>query len=385
MDLNDLELEHLRTSVDGPVFLPHEPGYDRERVGHNLATPQLPAVIVGATSARDVIAAVNFAATLDLPVSVQATGHGGVGPGVGAVLISTRRMTGLSIDPDAGLARVEAGVRWQQVMDEAAKHGLAALNGASPSVGVVSYTLGGGLGPLARPYGWAADRVRAIDLVTADGQLRRVTAEQHADLFWALRGGKGNFGVVTALEFELLPVSTIYAGGLFFPGEAALPVLHEYRRWTQIVPDEMTSSIALLRLPPTPAVPALLRGRLVVHVRISFAGAAKQGERWVLPLRTIGPRILDTVSTMPYAQNAAIPMDPVDPLPAYERTTALRNLDDVAIDTVLSLAGPGTECVRRSLPIPSLQHKWQAEHARPAGGPASQMRQARIKTLKWLQ
>jgi hypothetical protein len=183
-----------------------------------------------------------------------------------------------------------------------------------------------------------------LELVTADGRLRRVTAEQHPDLFWALRGGKGNFGVVTALEFELLPISTIYAGGLFLPGEAALPVLHVWLRWTQTVPDEMTSSIALLRLPPTPALPAPLRGRLVVHVRISFAGAAEQGERWIVPLRAIGPRILDTVSTMPFAQNAAIHMDPADPLPAYERTMALRDLDSVAIDTVLSLAGPDTDC-----------------------------------------
>jgi FAD/FMN-containing dehydrogenase len=287
---------------------------------------------------------VNFAAAADLPVSVQATGHGGVGPGAGAVLISTRRMTEVSIDPDARLARVGAGVRWRQVMDEAAKYGLAPLNGSSPSVGVVSYTLGGGLGPLARPYGWAADRVRAIDLVTADGRLRRVTAEQHPDLFWALRGGKGNFGVATALQFELLPVSTIYAGGLFFSGEAALPVLHGYRRWLRTVPDEMTSSIALLRLPPTADAPAPLRGTLTVHVRISFAGPADEGERWLAPLRGIGPRILDTVATMPFAENAAIHMDPVDPLPAYERTIALRDLDDVAIDTILSLAGPDADC-----------------------------------------
>jgi FAD/FMN-containing dehydrogenase len=329
--------------VDGPVFLPHDAGYDRERVGYNLAIPQQPAVIVGATSARDVAAAVNFAAALDQPVSIQATGHGSLGPGAGAVLISTRRMTGLSIDPDARLARVEAGVRWQHVIDEAAKHGLAALNGSSPSVGVVSYTLGGGLGPLARAYGWAADRVRTIELVTADGRLRRVTAQQHADLFWALRGSKGNFGVVTALEFELLPISTIYAGGLYFPGEAALPVLHRYRRWLQTVPDEMTSSIALLRLPATSDAPAPLRGTLAVHVRISYAGSADDGERLLAPLRAIGPRIIDTVSTMPFAQNAAIHMDPVDPLPVYERTMALRDVDDVAIDTLLSLAGPDSD------------------------------------------
>jgi len=339
-----MHIQELREALTGPVFAAGEPGYDDERAGFNLAVQQQPSVIVGAMNAHDVAAAVDFAAGHHLPVSVHATGHGAAGPGLGAVMISTRRMSGISIDPAKRLARVEAGVRWQPVIDAAAEHGLAPLNGSSPTVGVVSYTLGGGLGPLGRRYGWAADRVRAIDVVTADGKLRTVTATRHPDLFWALRGSKGNLGVVTALEFELVPLTTIYGGGLFFPGEAAPQVLHAYQRWTLTVPDEMTSSLALLRLPSRPGFPAEFRGRFVVHVRIAYAGPAAAGERVVAPLRAIGPRLLDTVADMPYRENAAIHGDPLEPLPGYERTTALRCLDAATVEAVLSLAGPDSDC-----------------------------------------
>jgi FAD binding domain/Berberine and berberine like len=363
MDLSERDHQELRDSVRGSVHRPGEPGYDEERVGFNLALPQSPAIIVAATGAADVAAAVRFAASRRLPVSVQATGHAPVGTGDGAVLVSTRGMTGLRIDPTTRTARVEAGVRWQQVVEEAAKHGLAPLNGSSPSVGVVSYTLGGGIGPLARPYGWAADRVRSLDIVTADGELRTATSDRHPDLFWGVRGGKGNFGIVTALEFELVAVATIYGGGLFFAGESASEILHTYQRWTQTVPDEMTSSVALLRLPPLPTIPEPLRGRFVVHVRISYLGTPERGEELVAPLRAVGPRVLDTVAEMPYAENASIHMDPVDPLPGYDRSLALRPLDDAAIDALLSVAGPETDF---SLLLVEVRHLGGALRRQPA-------------------
>ncbi len=173
----------------------------------------------------DVLAAIRFAAAHDLPVAVQATGHGAAGPADDALLVNTRRMTGVWLDPAARTARIQAGVRREQVIHEAAPFGLAPLNGSSPLVGAVGYTLGGGLGPLGRAYGYAADHVRSIDLVPADGRLRHVTPTQHDDLFWGLRGGKGNFGVVTALEVELVPVARLYGGGLYFPGELAAAAL----------------------------------------------------------------------------------------------------------------------------------------------------------------
>jgi FAD/FMN-containing dehydrogenase len=363
MNLTKRDRRELQDAIQGSVYEPGEPGYDEERAGFNLAIQQTPSVIVAVNDASDVSAAVRFAAARGLPVSVQATGHGATGPGDGAVLVSTRRLTGLWIDPTTRTARVEAGVRWQQVIDEAAKHGLAPLNGAAPTVGVVSYTLGGGLGPLARPYGWAADRVRSVELVTADGEVRTVDAVRHPDLFWGVRGGKGNFGIATALEFELVPVARIYGGGLFFPGESASEVLHAYRRWVETVPDEMTSSVALLRLPPLPEFPEPLRGRLVVHVRISYAGTAEGGERLIEPLRAIGPRVLDTVAEMPYTEVAAIHMDPVDPIPGYERTMSLRTLDDAAVDALLTVAGPDSDT---SLLLIELRHLGGALRRQPA-------------------
>jgi FAD/FMN-containing dehydrogenase len=343
VDLSPPAVEDLAASVIGPVFLPGDPGYDIERAVFNLSVEHHPAVIVGATCAADVQHAVGFAAAQGLPVAVQATGHG---PAVGAdaaVLVTTRRMDAVHVDPEARTARVEAGVRWQTVIDAAALHGLAPLNGSSPLVGVVGYTLGGGLGPMGRAYGYAADHVRVLEIVTADGQLRRANAVEHEDLFWGVRGGKGNFGIVTALEFDLVPVARLYGGGLYFDGQLAPQVLHAYRTWTEQVPDTMTSSVALLRLPPVPAVPEPLRGRLVVHVRIAYLGSAGEGEDLVAPLRAVGERVIDTVAEMPYTDVAAIHADPTDPLPAYERTMMLSGLDGPAVDALLELVGPGSD------------------------------------------
>src|SRR5262249_46496333 len=163
-------------------------------------------------------------------------------------------------------ARVGAGVKWRPVIDAAAEHGLAPLNGSSSDVGVVGYTLGGGLGPMARTYGFAADHVLALGVGPAGGQIRRVDADHYPDLFWALRGGKGNFGIVTAIEFELVPVTRLYGGGIFFPGAAAPEVLHEFAHWSKQMPEEVTTSVALLRLPDFPFIPEPLRGKLSVHL-----------------------------------------------------------------------------------------------------------------------
>jgi FAD/FMN-containing dehydrogenase len=206
----------------------------------------------------------------------------------GAVLITTGRMDGVEIDPAARTARVAAGAHWQQVVDAATPVGLAPLNGSSAKVGVTGYVLGGGLSPtMGRTYGWAADHVRAIEVVTADGTWRRATPTDEPHLFWALRGAKGNFGVVTAIEIDLFPVTTYFGGGLFYAGEHTAAVLHAYREWITTAPDELNSSVALLRLPPLPEVPEPLRGRLVVHVRVCHLGSVSDGERLVAPLRAV--------------------------------------------------------------------------------------------------
>ncbi|MEV1157128.1 FAD-binding oxidoreductase [Micromonospora chokoriensis] len=331
----------LAAQTVGPVLLPGDERYDVECASYNLAIPQRPALVVGATNAADVQTAVRFAADQGLPVAVLATGHSAL-PSAGALLITTRRMDTVVVDVAARTVRIEAGVRWQQVVDAAAEHGLAPLSGAAPTVGVVGYTLGGGLSPIGRTFGFAADHVHLIDVVTADGELRTVTATDEPELFWALRGGKGNFGVVTAMEFALFPVSRIYGGGLFFPGERAADVLKAWGRWTAGVPDELTSSVALLRLPPVPEVPEPLRGRLVAHIRIAYVGAADDGERLIAPLRAIAPTLVDSVTEMPYRAVGSIHADPPTPIPFVDRSALLREFTADLVDTIIAQAGPDT-------------------------------------------
>ncbi|MFJ6214942.1 FAD-binding oxidoreductase [Streptomyces sp. NPDC092296] len=330
--------------VRGPVLTPGQLGYTEELAGFNLLLEQRPAVVVGATGPADVRAAVRFAARHGLPVAVQATGHGQVRSAEGAVLITTHRMDGVRIDPVRRTARVGAGTRWEQVIHEAAGFGLAPLNGSSPLVGAVGYTLGGGLGVLGRTFGYAADHVVGLDLVTADGTLREVTAQSEPDLFWALRGGKGNFGVVTSMEIALLEVERLYGGTLIFDGSLAPAVLHAWREWTATAPEELTSSVALIRYPDAPGLPVELRGRFRVAVRIAYVGPVAAGERLVAPLRALGPRVVDSLRDLPYSEVASIYADPTEPYAFHERTMMLGALDAEAVDALLGLAGPGTGC-----------------------------------------
>src|SRR3954451_12381196 len=270
----------LVATVAGSVLLPGDAGYDDERAVWNLNHELVPAVIVVPESAADVQAAVNFAAGQHRPVLVKTTGHQIVGRAHGAVVIATRRMNDVAIDAVGRTARVGAGAIWSEVVEKAAKAGLAPLNGSNPSVGVAGYTLGGGLSPtLGRSHGYAADHVRSLDVVTADGEVRHVDATSAPDLFWALRGGKGNFGGVTALEFDLFPVARLYGGGLYFAGERMAEVLRAWSDWHPGTPESMTSSFAVLRLPPLPELPEPLRGAFTVSIRIAYDGTAEDGER----------------------------------------------------------------------------------------------------------
>ncbi|MEV4225033.1 FAD-binding oxidoreductase [Nonomuraea sp. NPDC049725] len=320
----------LAGRVTGPVFLPGQNGFEEELTGFNLAVRHRPDVIVGAREAGDVAAAVEAAVAHGLPVAVQSAGHGFSVPATGGVLISTRRMTGVQVDPGTRTARVAAGARLGQVIAEAAPYGLAPLNGSAPHVGVVAYMLGGGLALLGRSHGWAADRVLALDVVTADGRARRVTPDSEPDLYWALVGGRDNVGVVTALEFGLVEVSRLYGGGLFFDARLAPGVLEAYREWTAGVPAEMNSSLALIPGPD---------GRLC-HVRIAYTGPAEEGERLVEPLRRVGPRVLETLREMPYAECASIHDDPPTPMPWGADNAMLRELDEKAAGIILAHAGP---------------------------------------------
>ncbi|HEX6869880.1 MAG TPA: FAD-binding oxidoreductase [Micromonosporaceae bacterium] len=336
-----VDADSLAQQVCGPVFLPGDEGFAAEIFAWNVATVHQPAVVVGATDAGDVAAAVRWAARHELPVAIQATGHGQYTPAAGGLLITTRRMAAVSIDPVAKTARIEAGARWAQVIEAGARYGLAPLNGSSPLVGAVGYTLGGGLSVIARSYGFAADHVRAFTVVTADGLVRTVDAVTEPDLFWALRGaGKANFGVVTEMVVDLVAVTRLYGGGIFFPASAAAHVLHAFRTWSATLTEQTSTSIAMLRLPDLPQLPEPLRGQFVVHLRLAHLGSAAEGEQIVAPMRAVAPALIDTVAEMNYTQVGEIHADPVDPMPAYDSGAVLKNLPAEAIDALLAAAGP---------------------------------------------
>ncbi|WP_310273081.1 FAD-binding oxidoreductase [Haloactinomyces albus] len=339
--------DELAPHVRGEVLLAGDAGYEEASSGYNLVLEHHPAVVVRASGPADVMSAVAFATRHETPVSVLNTGHSTAVSADGSVLINTRRMQGVRIDPHQRVARLEAGATWDRVIHEASAFGLAPLSGSSSSVGAVGYTLGGGLGLLGRGFGYAADHVRSIDIVTAHGTLRQVTPEQYADLFWALRGGKGNFGVITSMEIDLFPVTRLYAGGLYFRGSDAKEVLNAYRRWTRTVPEAMTSSLALIRFPWGAELPDELRGRFVVHVRIAHDGTAEEGERLIRPLRDAAATVLDTVADVPYTSTDGIHSDPVEPFPLLERSSCLRELDEDAVDALLHMVGPDSTCPMR--------------------------------------
>lgn len=328
--------------VTGPVLTPDDELYDKERARWQTARVHSPDLVVGAAVPADVQAAVKYANDRGLPVAVQGTGHASITAAEGGVLITTARMSAVRVDAEAGTAWVAAGTRWDQVIAETAPFGLAPLSGSAPHIGAVSYTLGGGLGLLSRTYGYAADHVRALDVVTADGRLRHVTPDQEPDLFWALRGGRDNFGVVTGMEIDLLPVTTIFGGSLIFPAERAEEVFNAYAEWAATVPDAMNSSIALLNLPDVPVIPAPMRGRHTVHVRIAYTSDdLAVGEDLVAPLRAIGPMI-DTLGKPAFADSGAIYNDPVAPTAATGDTVMLGELTADVIRAVLANAGPHT-------------------------------------------
>ena len=300
-----------------------------------------PAVVVVAESAADVAQAVRYARARGMRIAPQGTGHGAVPlePLGDAMLLRTTRMRQVRIDPATRTARAEAGAVWADVTVPAGQHGLAALAGSSPDVGVTGYTLGGGLGWLARRYGLAANSVTAAELVTPGGDLVRADAGHEPDLFWAVRGGGGSIGVVTALEMRLYPVGELYAGDLFFPIARAAEVLHAWREWTATVPDEVTSLAHLLRFPPLPELPEPLRGRAFAIVEAAYLGDADAGAELTGPLRRLGPE-RDTFAMIPAPALGQLNMDPGQPVPGQGDGAFLADFPAAAIDALIAVAGP---------------------------------------------
>ncbi|WP_026116580.1 FAD-binding oxidoreductase [Nocardiopsis valliformis] len=296
----------LRERVSGPVHAPGSPGHERGRSGMQQVDRHAPDAVVEAADAEDVRAAVAVAAELGCSVAAQRSGHGH-GTGLrGGILVDTRRLNRVRIDPGHRTAVVDAGATWQDVIDAAAPHGLAPLSGSAPGVGAVSNTLGGGLSLMGRRYGYAADHVRSMDLVTADGHLRLVDAHSDPDLFWALRGGGSSFGLVTEMEFDLFPVSLLYGGSLYLDATGTPRALDGWRRWAEGTPEELTSGVSALVYPDMEGVPEPMRGRLIVQISLAWAGPPEEGPALAEPLYYLAPVLRDTLRELPYTESGTV-------------------------------------------------------------------------------
>lgn len=327
------------SEIRGPVLRPGDPADAEAVTGFNLSSTLGPDVVVGARGADDVVTAMRWASATGTPVAVQATGHGATFRMDHGLLISTARMTDVHVDPDARTAEVAAGAKWSHVLAAGAPYGLAGLSGSSTDVGAVGHTLGGGLPVLGRAYGFAADHVRSFRVATPDGTLREADAEHEPDLFRALRGGKGNAGVVTSMVCGLLPLPRLYGGSLICRGEDAEPLLRAWLDWTRTVPDEMCSAYTILRLPPVPQIPEPMRG-FWARVALAWPGTAEQGEALTGPLRTAVPLAMDLVGDIAHTEIDRVHLEPQDPLPDAERCLLLEDLTPQAVSVLMEQVGP---------------------------------------------
>ena len=339
----DARVAELQGSCPEFVHLPGTPEYDAGRAAWNVAISQRPAAVATPETIGQIQRAVRHAARLGLRVTTQSTGHAA---GILAahrlddvLLIRTHRLRGVHVDPVNRIARVEAGASWEDVVTAAVPHGLTALHGSAPDVGVVGYTLGGGLGWLARKHGLASNSVVGIELVGADGEVVRADAQTHPDLFWALRGGGGNFGVVTTIELALLPVADVYAGLMLWDLERAPDVLRAFAAWCPTAPDEVTTSFRIMRFPPIPELPDFLRGRSVVVLDGAVLLDDDAAAELLAPFRDLAPEI-DTFARVPAAALTRLHLDPEDPTPGCGAGIVLDRLDGDAVEGFLSAVGP---------------------------------------------
>jgi hypothetical protein len=319
-------------------------GWDQARRAWNLAVDQQPAAVVVAESADDVVAAVDLALDRGQRVAAQGPGHsaaplGALGPLGETILLKTEHMRQVAVDPDARVLRAEAGAVWSDAAAAASEHGLAALAGSAPNVSVVGYTLGGGISSLGRKYGLACNSVEAVELVAADGRRLRADRDSEPDLFWALRGGGGSFGAVTAMELRLFPVGEAYAGSLWWPIERGDEVWHAWAELTRSdPPDELTTYGRYLRFPPLPQIPEPIRGGSFAVVEAIWLGEPAEADALLAPLRALGP-VNDTIATMPVQQLGSVHMDPEEPVPNVTDGLTFTDLPAEAIDELVRVAG----------------------------------------------
>jgi FAD/FMN-containing dehydrogenase len=333
----------LRGLLDGRVHVAGDPGYDAARLPWNVAVDQRPAAVAFPRTPDEVGSVVRAAAEAGLRVAPQSTGHNAAPLAArgldDVVVVRTSEMATAVADPRRGIVRVEGGAIWEPAVDAAAAHGRAVLHGSSPDVGVAGYSLGGGIGWYARRLGLATNSLTAVELVVGDGTLVRADATTNRELFWALRGGGGSFGVVTALEFRMYDVPSAYAGMFVWDLADVEKVLREWTAWGPSAPDEVTTSFRVMRIPPVPEIPAFLRGRSVVIVNGAVLGSDERGRELLAGLRALRPE-LDTFARVPAKSLVRLHMDPEGGAPFTSDSAMLGSFPDAAVDTFLAEVGP---------------------------------------------
>ena len=336
----------LKQACGGLVTLPDDPAFEAVRMPWNVAAQQQPAAVAVPTSAEEVQLVVRAAKASGLRVAPQGTGHGAGALAArdlaDVVLVRTTELTGVSVDPTTRTARAGAGALSEHVVVAAAEHGQVCLHGSSPDVGVAGLSLGGGLGWYGRKHGLACNHLRAVELVTADGELVRADAETNADLFWALRGGGGNFGVVTAIELGLLPIVDVYAGNMIWDIADFEKVLRHYNAWAPTAPDEVTSSLRAMRFPPLPFIPEEIRGRSLVVFDGAILADDDRAEEILAGFRALEPQ-LDTWERMPAPGLIRLHQDPEGPTPAVADGLLLHQLDEPSLASLVAAVGPEAE------------------------------------------
>jgi FAD/FMN-containing dehydrogenase len=325
----------------GTLLTPEDEAYDEARRVHNGMIDRRPALIALCESVPDVAAALAYARAEEMEVAVRAGGHASPGFGTteGGMLIDLRALNAVHVDPVRRIAWVGAGAVWGEVDEATQEHGLAVTGGRVSSTGVAGFTLGSGSGWLERKMGLAADNLRAARVLTADGDIVTASPDQNPDLFWALRGGGGNFGIVVEFEFALRPVGPIVLGGmLMWPRERAAEVMRTYRDIMREAPDSLCGGLVLMTAPPKPMVPHELQGRPAVGVLVVHTGAPHRGAELIAPLRALGPAV-DAVQEMPYVAVQSMLDGPRNPdLRAYYRFSFIDELTDAAVDTIVAAA-----------------------------------------------
>lgn len=343
-DLDQAALAELNAEISGPVLTSAENGYDEARRVWNGRINRHPAVVIRCQDRADVGAVVDFARSQDCPLAVKGGGHdyGGNPAREDCILIDCAAMDSVEVDPDAQVARVGPGVTWAEFDKQAQEFGLATTGATVSSVGVAGYTLGGGTGHLARTYGLAVDNLRAAEIVIADGEVVRASKDEHPDLFWAIRGGSGNFGIVTEFEFDLHPVGPeVLAGQIIYPFEDAPEVLRHYRTFMNEAPSELNCYAFVIPIPPLPAFPEEIHGDPAVDLVAAYSGDIDAGEGVLASLRNVGDPIMDGIRPQPYTEFQQA-FDDGAPKGGrwYSKALYLDELTEDAIDAFISATDP---------------------------------------------